>query len=92
MTSASTTDSVTAMNDSKPNSPVTRILARNESERTHSSEGERELCEFLTLLKNDIQSNPEKLVALDSTLLARLDSLIGGMDIDINSPLSADDE
>ena len=92
MTSASTTDSVTAMNDSKPTSPVTRILARNDSERTHASEDDRELCEFLTLLEDDIRSNPEKLIALDSTLLTRLDSIIGGLGVDINSPLSADDE
>lgn len=92
MTSASTTDSVTAMNDSKLTSPVTRILARNESERTDASENDLELYEFLKLLEDDIRSNPEKLVALDSTLLARLDSLIGGIEVDINSPLSSNDE
>jgi len=92
MTSASTTDNVSAMNYSKPTSPITRIHARNESERTGASEDDRELCEFLTRLEDDIRSNPDKLVALDSTLLARLDSLIGGLDVDINSPLSSDDE
>jgi hypothetical protein len=49
-------------------------------------------CEFLKLLEDDILGNPEKLIALVSMLLARLDSLIGGLDVDINSPLSADDE
>jgi antitoxin PrlF len=44
------------------------------------------------LLEDDIRSHPEKLVALDSTLLARLDSLVGVIEVDINSPLSADDE
>ncbi|MNV87082.1 putative regulator PrlF [compost metagenome] len=80
------------MNYSKPTSPFTRIHARNESECIAPSEHYRELCEFLKLLEDDILGNPEKLIALDSMLLARLDSLIGGLDVDINSPLSADDE
>jgi hypothetical protein len=92
MTSASTTDNVSAMNDSNPFPPIPTIHPCCESERTDASENDRELCEFLTLLEDDIRSNPEKLVALDSTLLARLDSLIGGIDVDINSPLPADDE
>ncbi|MEJ8862284.1 type II toxin-antitoxin system PrlF family antitoxin [Pseudomonas jessenii] len=80
------------MNYSKPTSPITGIHARNESERTDASENDLELYEFLKLLEDDIRSNPEKLVALDSTLLARLDSLIGGIEVDINSPLSSNDE
>jgi antitoxin PrlF len=51
-----------------------------------------EPCEFLTLLEDDILSNPGKLIALDPTRLVRLESLIGGIDVDINTPLSADDE
>ncbi|MNI70018.1 putative regulator PrlF [compost metagenome] len=80
------------MNNSDPNSFIPTSHSRNESECIDATEHARELCEFLKLLEYDILSNPEKVIALDSTLLARLDSLIGGMDIDINSPLSADDE
>ncbi|WP_324741179.1 type II toxin-antitoxin system PrlF family antitoxin [Pseudomonas veronii] len=80
------------MNDSNPTSSVSTILSRNETDGTDTSTNDRELCEFLTLLEDDILSNPGKLIALDSTLQVRLDSLIGGIDVDINSPLSADDE
>jgi antitoxin PrlF len=53
---------------------------------------DQELYRFLGLLEDDILSNPQKLIVLDSTLLARVDSLIGGLVVDINSPLPADDE
>ncbi|WP_442968579.1 type II toxin-antitoxin system PrlF family antitoxin [Pseudomonas sp. ZY71] len=59
---------------------------------TDTTKNDWGLCEVLTLLEDDILSTPGKLIALDSTLLARLNSLIGGIDVDINSPLSADDE
>lgn len=57
-----------------------------------ASVNDQELYRFLRLLEDNILSNPEKLIVLDSTFLARVDSLIGGLDVDINSPLSADDE
>ncbi|OXR28230.1 hypothetical protein PSUM_27315 [Pseudomonas umsongensis] len=79
------------MNDSNSTSSVSTILSRNETDGT-ASKNEQELCEFLTLLEGDILSTPGELIALDSTLLVRLDSLIGGIEVDINSPLSADDE
>ncbi|MGF6332044.1 hypothetical protein ABH909_004922 [Pseudomonas sp. BS3782 TE3695] len=80
------------MNDSNPTPPISRIHSGSEPERSDASNNDREICEFLTLLEDDIRSHPEKLVALDSTLLARLNSLIGGIDVDINARLSADDE
>lgn len=92
MTSASTTDNVSAMNGSNPTPPNPTTHPHHESERTAPSEDDRVLCEFLTQLEDDIRSHPEKLIALDSTLLARLDSLVGGIEVDINFPLSADDE
>jgi antitoxin PrlF len=92
MTSASSADNVSTMNESNPASSVSTILSRNETDGTETSKNDRELCEFLTLLEDDILSNPGKLIALDSTLQVSLDSLIGAIDVDINSPLSADDE
>ena len=92
MTSTSPTDNVSTMNDSDPTSAISTIHSCNESERKSTTKNSQELCEFLKLLEDDILSNPEKLIALDSTLLARLDSLIGGLDVDSRSPLSADDE
>lgn len=92
MTSTSPTDIVRGMNDSDPTSSTPTSHSRTGSEYLDATEHDRELGEFLKLLEDDIRSHPEKLIALDSTLLARLDSLIGGLDVDINSPLSADDE
>lgn len=92
MTSTSPTDNVSAMNVSNSTPPNSRIHSGNEPKRSDASNNDRELCGFLTLLEEDIRSHPEKLTALDSTLLARLNSLIGGINVDINSALSADDE
>ena len=80
------------MNDSNPASSESTILSRNETDGTETTKNDRELWEVLTLLEDDILTTPGKLIALDSTLLVRLDSLIGCIDVDINSPLSADDE
>ena len=79
------------MTYSKPTSPIIRIHALNASEHAGASENDQELCGFLKLLQDDILSNPESLIALDSSFIARLESLIGGIDVDINAPLSADD-
>ena len=92
MTSASSADNVSTMNDSNSTSSISTILFRNETDGADTSKNDRVLSEFLTLLEGDILSNPGKLIALDSTLIVRLDSLISGIDVDINSPLSADDE
>jgi antitoxin PrlF len=91
MTSASSADNVT-MNDSNSISSISTILSRNEADGANASKNDRELCEFLTLLEDDILGNPGNLIALDSTLQVRLDSLIGGIDVDVNSSLSANDE
>ncbi|MCW8275208.1 type II toxin-antitoxin system PrlF family antitoxin [Pseudomonas sp. PCH199] len=80
------------MNDSDPTSSIPTIHSGNESERTDASENDQVMFEFLSLQDDDIRNHPEKLIALDSTLLSRLDSLVGGIEVDINSPLSADDE
>lgn len=80
------------MNDSNSTLSISIPLPRDVSQHAGASEDDQVLRGFLTLLDDDIRSHPEKLIALDSTLLARLDSLIGGLDVDINFPLSADDE
>jgi hypothetical protein len=92
MTSTSPTDIVGGMNDSDPTPSIPTIHSHNEPERIDASEDDQVLFGFLSLLDDDIRSHPEKLIALDSTLLARLDSLVGGIEVDINSPLSTDDE
>lgn len=50
------------------------------------------LAPFLVFLANDIAQYPERLQTLDEAVVKRLRSLVGDMEIDLNVPLSADDE
>ena len=47
---------------------------------------------FLALLARDIAEHPERLMALDPAWLPRLQALIGDVAVDLDAPLSADDE
>ena len=47
---------------------------------------------FLALLARDIADDPERLMALDPAWLPRLQALIGDVAVDLDAPLSADDE
>lgn len=47
---------------------------------------------FLGFLARDIASHPEHLKTLDAGLVQRLRSLTGGMDVDLDAALSADEE
>ncbi len=50
------------------------------------------LSQFLGFLARDIASHPERLQTVDAGLVQRLRSLTGGMDVDLDAVLSADDE
>ena len=50
------------------------------------------LGQFLGFLAHDIASHPERMQAVDAGLVQRLQSLIGGVEIDLGAPLSAADE
>ncbi|RIK28367.1 MAG: regulator, partial [Chloroflexi bacterium] len=43
-------------------------------------------------LARDIANHPERLQAVDASFVQRLQSLTGGIDVDLDAPLSADDE
>jgi antitoxin PrlF len=47
---------------------------------------------FLGFLATDITRHPERLQAIDASLVERIQSLTGGVEIDLDAPLSADDE
>lgn len=47
---------------------------------------------FLGFLAADITRYPERLQAIDASLVARIQSLTGGVEVDLDAPLSADDE
>lgn len=50
------------------------------------------LDQFLNFLARDIASHPERLQIVDASLVRRLESLVGGIDVDLDTALSADDE
>lgn len=50
------------------------------------------LGQFLGFLARDIASHPERLQAIDAAFVQRLRILTGGIEVDLDAPLSADDE
>ena len=61
--------------------------------RAEGSEGDDPvLGQFLGFLARDIADHPERLQAVDARLVQRLRSLVGGVEVDLDAPLSADDE
>jgi antitoxin PrlF len=50
------------------------------------------LGQFLGFLSRDIASHPERLQSVDAGLVTRIHSLIGDMEVEMHSALSADDE
>lgn len=49
------------------------------------------LGEFLGFMGVDIASHPERLQAVDAGLVDRLQSLVGGIEVDLDADLSADE-
>ena len=61
--------------------------------RAEASEGDDPvLGQFLGFLARDIASRPERLRGVDAGLVQRLQSLVGGIEVDLDAALSADDE
>ena len=64
--------------------------------RSTSPEGlkadDQVLGEFLGFLARDMASHPVRLQAVDAGLVARLQSLVGGIEVDLDAALSADDK
>jgi antitoxin PrlF len=50
------------------------------------------LAPFLGFLARDLAEHPERLQALDAGLAQRIQVLVGGVALDLDAPLSADDE
>lgn len=60
--------------------------------RADSEENDPVLGEFLNFLANDLSDNPNRLTALDSNRANRAKSLVAGVTIDLDSPLSDEDD
>ena len=50
------------------------------------------LGQFLTFLANDIKNHPERVKPINSALFDRANSLVSGVEIDLDAPLSDEDE
>jgi antitoxin PrlF len=48
--------------------------------------------QFLSFLARDFASHPERLASIDAGLAGRIQSLVNGVKIDLEAPLSEDDE
>lgn len=64
------------------------VLARARSE----ADTDPALGAFLNLLARDIAERPERLQAIDRGLVQRIQSLVGDMEVDLDTPLSEDDD
>jgi antitoxin PrlF len=61
--------------------------------RASSAEGDDPvLGQFLGFIARDIANHPERLQVVDSGLVRRIQSLVGGIEVDLDAPLSEDDE
>lgn len=61
--------------------------------RAEVSEGDDPvLGQFLGFLARDIANHPERLQTVDTHFLQRIQSLVGGIEVDLDATLSADDE
>ena len=61
--------------------------------RAEASDGDDPvLGAFLGFLARDIATHPERLQTIDASFVQRLRSLTGGIEADLDAPLSTDDE
>ena len=61
-------------------------------EPVRADERDPALGAFLDFVEADIKAHPERLRAFDGALHDRLKALVGDMDVDLDAPLSSDDE
>lgn len=61
--------------------------------RALQTEGEDPVMRhFLNFLAHDIATHPERLASVDASLVHRIQSLVGDSEIDLDAPLSVEDE
>ena len=53
---------------------------------------ETALAPFLRMLDDHISAHPEQLQPMPMDLMARLDDLVGAVDVDLNAPLAEEEE
>ena len=60
--------------------------------RADQDENDPVLAQFLTFLANDIIQNPKNVSSIGSDLVDRIRPLVSGVEPDLNSPLSDEDD
>ena len=60
--------------------------------RAGAADDDPVLGEFLHFLARDMADHPERLRSLDAGFMRRLDKLVGSIPVDLDAPLSPDDE
>ncbi len=70
----------------RPNGQV--VLTRAAQAQAHDPV----LGEFLGFLARDIAAHPHRLQSVDSGLVRRIQSLVGKVEVNLDAPLSVDDE
>ncbi len=60
--------------------------------RANRTEEDPVLAKFLTFLANDMNQNPQNVRAIDANLLDRVRPLVMNVEIDLDRPLSDEDE
>lgn len=60
--------------------------------RAEAQENDPVIDHFLSFLASDIVSRPHHLQTLDAGFVRHMQSLVEGVDVDLDAPLSADDE
>jgi antitoxin PrlF len=58
---------------------------------TNPPDGDPALAPFLAFLARDMAEHPGRLHAVDASLAQRIQALTGGVEVDLDAPLSADD-
>ena len=60
--------------------------------RVDKTESAPLLGQFLNFIARDIEKNPQHLQAISSDLVSRIQSLVAEVDLDLDAPLSDEDE
>jgi antitoxin PrlF len=59
---------------------------------TRAGDDDPALAPFLDFLARDMVQRPERLKALDADFAQRIQALVGGVEVDLDAPLSAEDD
>jgi antitoxin PrlF len=71
---------------------VNRVQSKTAPTLTEPMEAHPSVFRALELLAADMNACPERMLPVDTCLVARIISLVGQVDVDLNTPLLAEDE